>query len=103
MQARTIAGIILYAAAIAAPTAWLYVHHGLSAPVDTGSIDDLVTLAGTAVVAFVLGLIASKVSQPSTISPLEALRDILNGIQQDRGRGRGPRGADRGREMPTSK
>ena len=66
VQARTIVGIILYAAAIAAPTAWLYVHHGLSAPVDTGSIDDLVTLAGTAVVAFVLGLIASKVSQPDS-------------------------------------
>lgn len=103
MQAKTIVGIILYATAIAAPTAWLYVHHGLSAPVDTGSIDDFMTLAGTAVVAFVLGLIASKVSQPNTMSPLEALRDILNGIQQDRGRGRGRRSTDRGREMTASK
>ena len=77
MRTRTIVGIILYAVAIAAPTAWLYVNHGLSAPVDTDSIDDLVTLAGTVVVAFVLGLIASKVSQPDTMSPLGALRAIL--------------------------
>ena len=102
MRTRTIVGIILYAIAIAAPTAWLYVNHGLSAPVDTGSIDDLVTLAGTIVVAFVLGLIASKVSQPDAVSPLGALRDILNDMQQQ-GRDRNRRGADRGREMPTSR
>ena len=101
MRARTIVGIILYALAIAAPTAWLYVNRGLSASVDTGSIDDLVTLAGTVVVAFVLGLIASKVSQPNTMSPLEALREILNDVQ--RGRGRSRRGADRGMGMPASK
>ena len=102
MRTRTVAGIILYAVAIAAPTAWLYVNHGLSAPVDTGSIDDLVTLAGTVVVAFVLGLIASKVSQPNTMSPLGALRDILSDMQQQ-GRDRGRRSADRGMEMPTSR
>ena len=101
MRTRTIVGIILYAVAIAAPTAWLYVNHGLSAPVDTGSIDDLVTLAGTIVVAFVLGLIASKVSQPDTMSPLGALRDILNDMQQGRDRSR--RGTDRGMEVPTSR
>ena len=101
MRTRTIVGIILYAVAIAAPTAWLYVNHGLSAPVDTDNIDDLVTLAGTVVVAFVLGLIASKVSQPDTMSPLGALRDILNDMQQGRDRSR--RGADRGMEVPTSR
>ena len=86
MRTRTIVGVILYVVAIAAPTAWLYVNHGSSAPVDTGSIDDLVTLAGVVIAAFVLGLIASKVSQPNTMSPLEALREILNDMQQDRGR-----------------
>ena len=101
MRTRTLVGVILYVVAIAAPTAWLYVNHGLSAPVDTGSINDLVTLAGAVVAAFVLGLIASKVSQPNTMSPLEALRDILNDMQQDRDRSR--RGADRGMEMPTSR
>lgn len=101
MRTRTVLGIILYAVAIAAPTAWLYVNHGLSAPVDTGSIDDLMTLAGTVVVAFVLGVIASKVSQPNTMSSLGALRDILNDVQRDRDRSR--RGADRGMEMPASR
>ena len=101
MRARTIVGIILNALAIAAPTAWLYVNHDLSAPVDTGSIDDLVTIASMFVVGFVLGLIASKVSQPNTMSPLKALRDILNDMQ--RGRGRSRRGADRGTGMPASR
>lgn len=101
MQTRAIVGIILYSVAIAAPTAWLYFKYGLSVPVDTNSTDDLMALAGTTAVAFVLGLVASRVSRPNTMSLLDALREVLNGIQQGRNRNR--RGTDRGMEMPASR
>ena len=84
MGMRVILGTILYFAAIAAPTAWLYIVYGPSVPVDTNSADDLVMLAGTIAVAFVLGLVASKVSQPSTMRHFDVFREVLRSMEQIR-------------------
>ena len=91
MRARVIVGIILYFAAIAVPTAWLYVEYGPSTPVDVNSADDLMMLAGTTAGAFVLGIVASKVSQPRSPSLLDALEEVIEGIRQSRSNvGSGP-------------
>ena len=84
MQARVITGIILYFAAIALPTAWLFVEYGPSAPVDASSAGDLGILACTTAVAFVVGLVASKVSQPRGASLHDTLQEVLQGIRQSR-------------------
>lgn len=81
MQLRVIAGVMLYLVAIAAPVSWLYVKYGPSRPVDAGSADDMVALAGTTAVAFVLGLCASKVSHPGSLSLFEGLREVVRGLR----------------------
>ena len=84
MGMRVIIGIGLYFAAIAAPTAWLYIEYGPFVPVDLDSADDLVRLVGAIALAFVLGLAASIVARPSTPSHFDALREMLRSIEQIR-------------------
>lgn len=85
MQLRVIAGVMLYLVAIAAPVSWLYVKYGPSRPVDAGSADDMeddmVALAGTTAVAFMLGLCASKVNHPASQSLFEGFAEIVRGLR----------------------
>ena len=81
MQLRLVAGVMLYVVAIAVPVAWLYVKYGPLTPVDGGSADDMVALAGPTAVAFMLGLCASKVSHPGNVSPLEGLTEVVRGLR----------------------
>ena len=90
MQVRVVAGVMLYLVAIAAPVAWLYVKYGPSTPVDAGSVDDMVALAGTTALAFLLGLCASKVSHPRSLSLLEGLAEVVRGLRSAT-EGSGPR------------
>ena len=86
MRTRVMAGTVLYLVAIVAPVAWLYVMYGASVPVDANNPDDLIALAGTTVVAFVLGLCASKVSHPKPSSPLDGLAEVLQEFRTETGK-----------------
>lgn len=81
MQLRVVAGVMLYLVAIVAPVSWLYVKYGPSTPVDAGSADHMVALAGTTAVAFMLGLCASEVSHPRSLSLFEGLAEVVRGLR----------------------
>ena len=83
MRLRVIAGMVLNLVAIVVPVAWLYVVYGPSALVDANSLEDTAALAGTTAVAFVLGLCASKISQPKNSSPLDRLTEMVHRIHTE--------------------
>ncbi len=83
MRLRVIAGIVLNLVAIVVPVAWLYVEYGASTLVDVNSFYDTAALTGTAAVAFVLGLCASKISQTKNSSPLDQLMEIVQRIHTE--------------------
>ena len=83
MRLRVIAGMVLNLVAIVAPVAWLYDVYGASALLDANSLHDMAALAGTTAVAFVLGLCASKISQPKTSSPLDRLTEVVQRIHTE--------------------
>ncbi len=81
MRLRVVAGVMLYLVAIAVPVSWLYIKYGPSTPVDAGSAGDMVALAGTTALAFVLGLCASKVSHPGSLSLFEGFAEVVRGLR----------------------
>ena len=81
MRLRVVAGVVLYLVAIAAPVSWLYIKYGPLTPVDAGSANDMVALTGTTAVAFVLGLCASKVSHPGSLSLFEGFAEVVRGLR----------------------
>ena len=81
MRFRIVAGVMLYLVAIAAPVAWLYIKYGPSTPVDASSAEDMVALAGTTLVAFMLGLFASNVSHPRSLSLFDGFVDVVRGLR----------------------
>ena len=81
MRLRVVAGVMLYLVAVAAPVSWLYVKYGPSTPVDAGSAGDMVALVGTTVVAFMLGLCASKVSHPRSPSLFDGFAEIVRELR----------------------